>query len=289
MYKLLSMLLFLGNLFGDAIIYNNYPPKLFWKQKPKIKVLDNVEYMGITDNHLISRKSWGLLGNRLYQIPCDDVIEVKDRLGDSIQYNCNENTYEVPSDYQVFRKNNQNNKLFNVSTNLSEFEVLMDGNWFKPISIADREIFFYDVRTGNVSKVLCENKELVNIKNVYQIDCTENKNLMDFDEFLKLVKRRRSNLNVEALNVLLYGSLYLSSKPLRSSGEGSMVIGALMTEGIILGYSAFRFIIIPMFDSINIHSYKKMSKENKIRALNVWYANSGDELLLAYLLNMEDQ
>ena len=91
-----TFILLLSNLFGDTIVYNHYPPKLFWKPKPKptIKVLEDVEFRGITDNFLIYHKNWGVFGNRLYQIPCNDVIDAKDTSGYLIQYKCNENTFD---------------------------------------------------------------------------------------------------------------------------------------------------------------------------------------------------
>ena len=92
-----TFILLLSNLFGDTIVYNHYPPKLFWKPKPKptIKVLEDVEFRGITENFLVYHKNWGIVGNRLYQIPCNDVIEVKDTSGYLIQYKCNENTFDL--------------------------------------------------------------------------------------------------------------------------------------------------------------------------------------------------
>ena len=94
MFRLLLPLVLFGNLFGDSIIYNDYPIKLFWKPKPEpiIKKINNVHYIGIYDNYLIYTKNNSIVGNRIYHIPCKDVINAKFENGLSIQYNCNKNT-----------------------------------------------------------------------------------------------------------------------------------------------------------------------------------------------------
>ena len=91
---MLLVLLSVGYVFGDTIVYNHYPPTLLFseqKSNPTIKVLDNVNYQGITMNYLISKKPWGLF----IQIPCHDVIEAKYTDGSLIQYNCEEDTYDL--------------------------------------------------------------------------------------------------------------------------------------------------------------------------------------------------
>ena len=282
-------ILLLSNLFSDTIVYNHYPPKLFWKAKPKptIKVLEDVKYRGITRNYLISQKDWGVLGNRLYEIPCNDVIEAKYTNGSLIQYNCNEDTSIiniVNEDSEIQYSNFKSNYLIIPR---------IEDNWINPI-LTDGGIYFYDKKKRIISKELCKTKEMNDLKKFYQIDCTENKNIMAEDEFLKLIERRIRNFNVGGLDVLLYGSLYILSKPLRSDRRSSFnnfnrFTNSVMAGGVILSYSILRLIIRPLIRSINIDRYKTMSKENKIRMMNVWYENSGDELILAYLLNMEGQ
>ena len=166
-------ILLLSNLFGDTIVYNHYPQTLFfWKQKsnPTIKVLDNVKYRGITMNYLISQEDGGVLGNRLYQIPCHDVIEAKYTDGSLIQYNCNEDTYE---DISNIVNEDSGIQYSNFKYNYNIFPRVED-NWINPILTDDGYIYFYDKKRRIVSKELCETKEIIDFKKFYQIDCKYN-------------------------------------------------------------------------------------------------------------------
>ena len=79
MKRLIILLLIVGCVFGDTIVFKT----LFFKNG-----FSDVEYLGILDN-----KVYYLQHNVIYSINCNKVIEISNSDGKKINYDCLSNTY----------------------------------------------------------------------------------------------------------------------------------------------------------------------------------------------------
>ena len=87
--RLIILLLIVGCVFGDTIKYKKSKPFGGFKDG----MLDNIEYLGVSEDDIHYKKSMGFLGNTYGILKCADVYSILDSSQIEIKYSCDDFTF----------------------------------------------------------------------------------------------------------------------------------------------------------------------------------------------------